>query len=134
MHRKLRELMQVCFFLFACLFVFFLHFKGVMAYGRLNNFLLVVGIIEWLFFLVNLHQKEILTQRPYFSRYGTDCQNNGLCLSLWVCSRLLLTRLRAAKLKESVYNSWKYHHWTWQEFLNSIGLRFLLFFKLIIVY
>ena len=26
-----------------------------------------------------LHQKEILTQRAHFSRYGTDCPNNRLC-------------------------------------------------------
>ena len=83
-------------------FFLFLHFKGVMAYGILNNFFLVVRIIESLFFLVNLHQKEILTQRADFSRYGTDCQNNRLCLSLWVFSRLLLTRLSSEKFKESV--------------------------------
>ena len=58
MLRNLRELM---------------HFKGVMAYGILNNFLLVVRIIESL---------KILTQRAHFSRYRTDCQNNRLCLSL----------------------------------------------------
>ena len=33
--------------------------------------------------------------------------------SPWVCSRLLFTRLRTEKLKDSVLNSWMYHHWTW---------------------
>ena len=32
-----------------------------------------------------LHQKEILTQRGHFSRYGTDCPNNRLsCLCEFV--------------------------------------------------
>ena len=53
-----------------------------MANDILNNFFLVVRIIESLFFLINLHQKEILTQWADFSSYGTDCQNNRLCLSL----------------------------------------------------
>ena len=56
MLRNLRELM---------------HFKGIVAYGILKNFLLVVRIIESL---------EILTQRAHFSRYRTVKIIGYVCL------------------------------------------------------
>ena len=51
--------------------VFF--FQGLMALRPTEQ------LCELLLFLVNLHQKEILTQRAHFSRYGADCPNNSLC-------------------------------------------------------
>ena len=60
--KNLRELMQV-----------FLHFKGIMDLWHTEQ------LWELLFFLVNIHQKEIATQRAHFSRYGTDCPNSRPC-------------------------------------------------------
>ena len=65
--RNLRKLMQV---------FFFLHFKGVMALWHTKQ------LWELLFFLVNLHQKEIPTQRAHFSRLVLIVQIIGYVVSM----------------------------------------------------
>ena len=77
-----------------------------------------------LFFLVNRHQREILTQRAHSTlRHGTDCPNNMLSLRVW--PRLLLIWL--SNTKESVQSC----NTRSAEFLKLLGLRLLLFFRFI---
>ena len=77
-----------------------------------------------LFFLVNRHQREILTQRAHSTlRHGTDCPNNMLSLRVW--PRLLLIWLSNTKESVQPCNTRS------AEFLKLLGLRLLLFFRFI---